>query len=110
LPRKSLFYSLYTKFITGSCDPLVCPKCKGEMKIIAFIEEETVIKKILKHLNLWITGNHDPPALSKAVGEDVFPDIPAINFTGSFNNDHTLSQMPYEDEYSQLTSYEDHTY
>ncbi|MGI6527470.1 MAG: hypothetical protein ACOX25_08910 [Caldicoprobacterales bacterium] len=40
------------------------------MKIIAFIEEETVIKKILKHLNLWITGNHDPPALSKAVGED----------------------------------------
>jgi hypothetical protein len=36
--------------------------------------------------------------------------IPAINFTGSFNNDHTLSQMPYEDEYSQLTSYEDHTY
>ena len=92
------------------CDPLVCPKCKGEMKIIAFIEEETVIKKILKHLNLWITGNHDPPALSKAVGEDVFPDIPAINFTGSFNNDHTLSQMPYEDEYSQLTSYEDHTY
>jgi hypothetical protein len=38
------------------------------------------------------------------------PIIPAINFTGSFNNDHTLSQMPYEDEYSQLTSYEDHTY
>ncbi|MGI6527517.1 MAG: hypothetical protein ACOX25_09180 [Caldicoprobacterales bacterium] len=44
------------------------------------------------------------------MGEDVFPDIPAINFTGSFNNDHTLSQMPYEDEYSQLASYEDHTY
>ena len=35
-------------------DPLICPKCSGKMKIIAFIEEEKVIKKILVHLNLWI--------------------------------------------------------
>ena len=92
------------------CDPLVCPKCKGDMKIVAFIEEETVVKKILKHLNLWITGNHDPPPLSKTMGEDVFPDIPAMDYIDSFSYDYTLSQMPYEDEYSQLTTYEDHTY
>jgi uncharacterized protein YbaR (Trm112 family) len=39
-------------------DPLICPKCRGEMRIIAFIEDEAVIKKILKHLGLWETGNH----------------------------------------------------
>jgi hypothetical protein len=33
-------------------DPLTCPKCQGRMKIISFIEDEEVIKKILKHLGL----------------------------------------------------------
>jgi hypothetical protein len=42
-------------------DPLVCPKCHGEMKIISFIEEFDVIEKILRHLNLWDIHNHDPP-------------------------------------------------
>lgn len=32
-------------------DPLKCPKCGGRMKIISFIEEEAVIKKILSHEN-----------------------------------------------------------
>ncbi len=34
-------------------DPLVCPKCSGAMRVIAFIEDPDVIKKILKHLDLW---------------------------------------------------------
>ena len=34
-------------------DPLVCPKCTGEMKIISFIYKKTVIKKILTHLNIF---------------------------------------------------------
>lgn len=42
-------------------DPLVCPKCQGSMKIIAFIEELDVIEKILRHLDLWDIHNHDPP-------------------------------------------------
>jgi hypothetical protein len=33
-------------------DPLICPKCSGEMKVISVIEDEEVIKKILKNLNL----------------------------------------------------------
>jgi len=33
-------------------DPLTCPTFRGAMKIIAFIEKEEVIKKILKHLDL----------------------------------------------------------
>lgn len=37
-------------------DPLLCPKCGGTMKIIAFIEKHDqadVIEKILKHCGLW---------------------------------------------------------
>ena len=28
-------------------DPLACPKCQGEMRIISFIDQPDVIKKIL---------------------------------------------------------------
>ena len=37
-------------------DPLKCPKCGGEMKVIAFIEKRDqpdVIEKILKHCGIW---------------------------------------------------------
>ena len=37
-------------------DPLECPKCGEEMRIISFIEAKTqadVIKRILKHCELW---------------------------------------------------------
>jgi hypothetical protein len=42
-------------------DPLLCPKCGGQMKIIAFLErrdQAAVINRILKHRGLW----DDPPA------------------------------------------------
>jgi hypothetical protein len=35
-------------------DPLICSKCQGSMKIIAFIEQEEVIKKILQPVCLWL--------------------------------------------------------
>lgn len=35
-------------------DPLKCSHCTGEMKIISFINEEPVIRKILEHLSLWV--------------------------------------------------------
>ena len=31
-------------------DPLVCPKCGGEMRIIAFITDHDVVDAILRHL------------------------------------------------------------
>lgn len=34
-------------------DPLICPHCQAEMKIISFIVERKVIRKILTHLKLW---------------------------------------------------------
>ncbi len=49
-------------------DPLVCPKCGSEMKILAFIMDTCEIKKILKHL---IKTNKAPPGLD----EKDLPDI-----------------------------------
>jgi len=41
-------------------DPLVCPRCSGEMRIISFIDQRDVIRKILEHLGLWEEA-HAPP-------------------------------------------------
>jgi hypothetical protein len=42
-------------------NPLVWTKCSGSMRIIAFIEDQQLVKKILKHLNLWIVNRKPPP-------------------------------------------------
>jgi hypothetical protein len=46
-------------------DLLTCPKCSGKMKVISVIEDEEVIKRILKHLGLWEVKPRPPP---KATG------------------------------------------
>jgi hypothetical protein len=43
-------------------DPLVCPRCGGARRILAFIEQPEVIAKILTHLGLWPAPAHSPPA------------------------------------------------
>ena len=42
-------------------DPLLCPKCFGSMRIIAFIEDQQIVKKILQHLDLWDVKRKPPP-------------------------------------------------
>jgi hypothetical protein len=42
-------------------DPLLCPKCLGSMKIISFIDDSEIIKKILNHLGLWDVKRKPPP-------------------------------------------------
>ena len=46
-------------------DPLCCPKCSGKMEIISVIDDEDVIKRVLKHLDLWQIKQRPPP---KATG------------------------------------------
>ena len=46
-------------------DPLECPKCHGEMKIISFIVERKVIRRILVHLKLWDDPQRQRPPPSK---------------------------------------------
>ncbi|MCJ7541527.1 MAG: transposase zinc-binding domain-containing protein [Desulfobacterales bacterium] len=69
-------------------DPLLCPKCLGVMKIISFIEDKDVIEKILRHLGLWKTRNHDPPFKSAA-------HIPELTYDDSY------SQLPPSDYWLQ---------
>ncbi|MBU4035598.1 MAG: hypothetical protein KKA35_04120 [Proteobacteria bacterium] len=52
--------------------------------MIAFIEQQPAIKKILTHLGLWKTHNHDPPVTKNAA-----------------------YQIVYDDEYSQIAPYDD---
>jgi hypothetical protein len=42
-------------------DPLKCPKCGGQMKIVSFIEEPLVIENILRHCELWKEPAPRPP-------------------------------------------------
>lgn len=44
-------------------DPMVCPKCGSEMKVIAVIQEPTAIDKILQHL---VKQGRPPPGLDPA--------------------------------------------
>ena len=90
-------------------DPLLCPKCNGAMRIIAFIEEEAVIKKILKHLNLWLPS-HDPPEKDNSFQKTQFSDILNIDFddVSLRIRQEAIPQIPYEEEYSQVTPYDDY--
>jgi len=44
--------------------PLVCPRCGGTMRIIAFITEPKVIAKILVHLAAKGADGRSPPEAS----------------------------------------------
>lgn len=66
-------------------DPLTCPKCQGRMRILAFIEDPEIRKKILKHLDLWDLKARPPP---KAKAPP-----PSIHI------DYSDSQLPTSDDY-----------
>jgi len=54
-------------------DPLTCPRCQGQMRILAFIEDEEVIEKMLRHLGLWEAKARPPPKV-KAPSETIYLD------------------------------------
>jgi hypothetical protein len=56
-------------------DPLRCPKCGGQMKIVAFIEEKDVVEKILRHCDLWQERKPHPPP--KPPPNQLIPPAPA---------------------------------
>ena len=42
-------------------DPLCCPSCGGQMKIISFIDDHKVIDRIIRHLELTFEAERPPP-------------------------------------------------
>ena len=50
-------------------DPLICPKCGGDMRIIAFIEDYGVIRKILDYLGIYeFKRDRSPPKKTCSCG------------------------------------------
>jgi len=52
-------------------DPLTCPKCAGEMRIISFIYQHQVIRKILEHLRIYEEEKQRAPPPKKAPVKEV---------------------------------------
>ena len=77
-------------------DPLICPKCSREMRIVALIDDRQVISRILRHLGLWKQGvrvspARAPPAIADRVIEPWLDDLPAVSAT------HSLQAGPFPD-------------
>jgi hypothetical protein len=72
-------------------DPLECPRCGAGMKVISFINDPVVIRKILEHLGLWLANARPVPRAHSPPGPHGPPDA-------------YFSQLPpsYENEFSQI--------
>ena len=61
-------------------DPLQCPKCGGEMKIISFIRDPRVIFRILDHLDMLKEPEGEPtrgpPEESSITYQPIADDLP----------------------------------
>jgi len=42
-------------------NPLTCPKCQAEMRIIAFITDYAIVDRIIHHLKLTFVADKPPP-------------------------------------------------
>ncbi|MDH7514188.1 MAG: hypothetical protein QHH14_14685 [Clostridiales bacterium] len=42
-------------------NPLTCPKCQAEMRIIAFLTDSAVVDRIINHLKLTFVADKPPP-------------------------------------------------
>jgi hypothetical protein len=72
-------------------DPLACPECGGQMKVVAFVEppQADVIEKILRHCGLWCPSSpRAPPAGDLRVHD---PD-------GNWESDSASQELTFVDE------------
>ena len=62
-------------------DPMSCPRCGVEMKLVALIDDNEVIEKILRHLGLWAQQTlpvraPPEPVIRGYIHEPFFDDMP----------------------------------
>ena len=43
-------------------DPMICPKCGGLMKVVAFITDYRAVDRIIDHLKLRLVAEKPPPS------------------------------------------------
>ncbi len=75
------------KMVIYEVDPLSCPKCGGRMRIVSFIEQDEVIRRILTHCGLWKDPPVRPPPMpatsrisENPIIEETIDDIPDYSF------------------------------
>ncbi len=66
-------------------DPLCCPNCEHQTRVVSILEAGSIVKKILEHLDPWDTRNHDPPCendshTSELVCDDSDSQIPQYDY------------------------------
>jgi len=71
-------------------DPLECPHCGAEMRIIAFITEYSVVKKILDHLGLWNPDNPRGPPSNEEIDKIVYEPFDDGWFQGIIDESTTI--------------------
>jgi len=42
-------------------DPMICPRCGGRMRVVAFLTEHAVVDRIIRHLELTFVAEKPPP-------------------------------------------------
>ncbi len=60
-------------------DPLECPRCRGEMRIIAFLTDEREILKIAESLR--VPRAQAPPKMRRSPPQELFDEIPPDDFS-----------------------------
>jgi hypothetical protein len=68
-------------------DPLKCPKCSWQMRIISFLEKKDqadVIEKILKHCKLWVEPEERAPPEKAVLIPFESVHVPIDEFLASF--------------------------
>ena len=71
-PKRSPAHYLWAVLIARIYEvfPLLCPKCGGQMRLIAFITEGAQIRRILDHIGM----DSEPPQISPARGPPLWDD------------------------------------
>jgi hypothetical protein len=65
LPRSVVALRAGARLISKvyQADPLVCQKCGGPLKIVAYVSDEVSIRRILDHLGLSPPEQEKPPPI-----------------------------------------------
>ena len=69
-------------------DPFICPKCNGTMKVVSFITEVDVVRKILLNDGLWTERAVRPPPSTAPPKEP----LPQAEDFGDFIPDYTVCE------------------
>ena len=96
LPKRSPAHYLWAVLIARIYEvfPLLCPKCGGQMRLIAFITEGTQIRRILDHIGV----DSEPPHISPARGPPLWDDCDAQTDEGvHIEPDWDLAAQPAPD-------------